>query len=159
VFGGWQLTGVDQFPSGGWLSVESGTDRSLNGLGGDRAVRIDGVPLEVQSTQTCGTPPCVFWFNSAAFRQTDPGTWGSPNSMNGMRGQSATQTDLGIFKNFRFTNDTGVQFRAEFFNVFNNVNFGNPNTSVSSSNFGRITGLHGVFGSPRIVQFGLKFVF
>jgi hypothetical protein len=159
VFGGWQLTGVYQFQSGGWLSIESGTDRSLDGLGGDRAVRIDGVPLEVQSTQTCGTPPCVFWFNSAAFRQTDPGTWGSPNSMNVMRGPSATQTDLGIFKNFRFTNDTGVQFRAEFFNVFNNVNFGNPNTSVSSGNFGRITGLHGVFGSPRIVQFGLKFVF
>jgi hypothetical protein len=159
ILGGWQLTGVYQFQSGGWLSMSSGTDRSLDGLDGDRAVRIEGVPLEVQPTQTCGTPPCVFWFNPAAFRQADPGTWGSPSSMNVMRGPSATQTDLGVFKNVRFTNDMGVQFRAEFFNVFNNVNFGNPTTSVSSGNFGRITGLNGVFGSPRIVQFGLKFVF
>ena len=45
-FGGWQVTGVFQFQSGGWLSINSGTDRSLDGLGSDRAVRIDGVPLE-----------------------------------------------------------------------------------------------------------------
>jgi hypothetical protein len=158
VLGGWQVTGVFQFQSGGWLSINSGTDRSLDGLGGDRAVRIDGVPLEPQN-QTCGTPPCVIWFNTAAFRQTVPGTWGNPNSMNVMRGPSATQTDMGIFKNFRFSSDMGVQFRAEFFNVFNNVNLSGPSTDVSSGNFGRITGLHGVFGQPRIIQFGLKFVF
>jgi hypothetical protein len=159
ILGGWQLTGVYQFQSGGWLSINSGTDRSLDGLGGDRAVRIDGVPLEVQPSQTCGTPPCVFWFNSAAFRQADLGTWGNPNSKNVMRGPNQTQTDMGIFKNFRFTNDMGIQFRAEFFNVFNNVNFSNPSTDVSSGNFGRITSLNGVFGAPRIIQFGMKFVF
>ena len=60
--------------------------------------------------------------------------------MNVMRGPSATQTDMGIFKNFRFSSDMGIQFRAEFFNVFNNVNLGGPNTDVSSGNFGRITG-------------------
>jgi hypothetical protein len=64
-----------------------------------------------------------------------------------------------VFKNFRFSSDQSIQFRAEFFNVFNNVNLGGPSTSVSSGNFGRITGLSGVFGAPRIVQFGLKFVF
>ena len=154
VFGGWQVTGVYQFQSGGWLSIGSGTDRSLDGLDGDRAVRIEGVPLEPAE----GSPK-TSWFNPAAFRAADPGTWGSPNSMNVMRGPSATQTDMGVFKNFRFSSDMGVQFRAEFFNVFNNVNLGNPNTSVSSGNFGRITGLHGVFGQPRIMQFGLKFVF
>ena len=158
VLGGWQVTGVFQFQSGGWLSINSGTDRSLDGLGGDRAVRIEGVPLEPQS-QTCGTPPCIIWFNTAAFRQADVGTWGDPNAMNVMRGPSATQTDMGIFKNFRFSSDMGIQFRTEFFNVFNNVNLGGPNTDVSSGNFGRITGLSGVFGQPRIIQFGLKFVF
>ena len=47
---------------------------------------------------------------------------------------------MGIFKNFRFSSDMGIQFRAEFFNVFNNVNLSGPNTDVSSGNFGRITG-------------------
>jgi hypothetical protein len=158
VFGGWQVTGVFQYQSGGWLSINSGTDRSLDGLGSDRGVRIDGVPLEPQN-QTCGTPPCVIWFNTAAFRQADSGTWGNSNSMNVMRGPSAMQTDMGIFKNFRFSSNMGVQFRAELFNVFNNVNLGNPNTDVSSGNFGRVTGVHGVYGQPRIIQFGLKFVF
>ena len=59
------------------------------------------------------------------------------------------QTDLGVFKNFRFTNDMGVQFRAEFFNVFNNTNFGNRSTDVSSGNFGRIPAWR-LFVSPRI---------
>ena len=66
---------------------------------------------------------------------------------------------MGMFKNFRFSSNMGVQFRAEFFNIFNNVNLAGPSSSVSSGNFGRITGLHGVFGQPRILQFGLKFVF
>jgi hypothetical protein len=79
--------------------------------------------------------------------------------MNVMGGPSAMQTDMGIFTNFRFSSDMGIQFRTEFFNIFNNVNFSNPSTDVSSGNFGRITGLSGVFGAPRIIQFGLKFVF
>jgi hypothetical protein len=127
VFGCWQVTGVYQFQSGGWLSIESGTDRSLDGLGGDRAVRVDGVPLEppAGSDQTIR-------FNGLAFRQADLGTWGSANAKNIVRNPNATQTNMGIFKNFRFTNDMGMQFRAELFNIFNNVNFGGPNTSVSS---------------------------
>jgi hypothetical protein len=52
-----------------------------------------------------------------------------------------------------------VQFRAEFFNIFNQVNFDIPNTNVSGGNFGRITRTDPSFGDPRILQFGLKFVF
>ena len=48
-----------------------------------------------------------------------------------------------------------MQFRAEFFNVFNNVHFSNPSTNFSSASFGRITGA----GDPRILQFGSKTIF
>jgi hypothetical protein len=48
-----------------------------------------------------------------------------------------------------------VQFRAEFFNVFNNVNFRSPTTNASSAQFGRITAAN----DPRILQFALKTVF
>lgn len=69
IFGGWQVTGIYQFQSGGWLSINSGTDTSRDGLGSDRAVRIEGVSLEppAGSDQT-------IWFNRAAFRQADVGT-------------------------------------------------------------------------------------
>ena len=52
-----------------------------------------------------------------------------------------------------------VQFRAEFFNVFNRVNFGLPVTAVNGGGFGSITSTHANAGDPRIIQFGLKFVF
>jgi hypothetical protein len=53
-----------------------------------------------------------------------------------------------------------VQFRAEFFNVFNQVNFDIPNRAVNNlSTLGRITRTDPGSGDPRIIQFGLKFVF
>jgi hypothetical protein len=67
--------------------------------------------------------------------------------------------DAGTFKSF--TNPKGerwgrLQFRAEIFNVLNRVNFGQPTTTLNAgANFGRITSA----GSPRIVQFGLKYLF
>ena len=59
----------------------------------------------------------------------------------------------------RMGTDMNVQFRAEFFNVFNQVNFDLPNRNVSGANFGVITRTDPSFGDPRILQFGLKFVF
>jgi hypothetical protein len=48
-----------------------------------------------------------------------------------------------------------MQFRAEFFNLFNHANFSNPTTTLSSGSFGSITGA----ADPRIVQFALKLSF
>ena len=48
-----------------------------------------------------------------------------------------------------------LNFRAEFFNVLNHANWNNPTSSVSSGNYGRVLGA----ADPRIIQFGLKFVY
>jgi hypothetical protein len=95
------------------------------------------------------------WFNRAAFAVNPNGSFGET-----LRGEyfgpSRQTVDMGLFKNFRFTTDVNFQFRAEFFNLFNTVNFNNPGTTVSSaSTFGRITAAQ----DPRIMQFGFKFVF
>jgi hypothetical protein len=50
-----------------------------------------------------------------------------------------------------------LQFRAEFFNLFNDVNFMLPNANVSSVQVGQITSV--IADSERIIQFGLKLVF
>ena len=47
------------------------------------------------------------------------------------------------------------QFRAEYFNLFNRVNFNNPSSSLTGAGFGQIKGA----GDPRIGQLALKFVF
>jgi hypothetical protein len=62
---------------------------------------------------------------------------------------------VALLKVTNVTQRVGVQFRAEFFNLFNNVNFNAPNSNVSSAQFGRITSAL----DPRIIQFGLKLLF
>jgi hypothetical protein len=53
-----------------------------------------------------------------------------------------------------------IQFRIEFFNVFNQVNFDIPGDRQNArASFGKITRTVPVVGDPRIIQFGLKFVF
>jgi hypothetical protein len=74
-------------------------------------------------------------------------------------GPSTTSWDMGLTRVMRLGTDMSVQFRAEIFNVLNLVNFSNPGTAVNSASFGRITNTHENQGDPRIMQFGLKFVF
>ena len=62
---------------------------------------------------------------------------------------------ISVFRTFDITEATGVEFRAEFFNIFNNVNFYGPDNSLTSGNTGRIFAAR----SPRILQFGLKLLF
>jgi hypothetical protein len=60
-------------------------------------------------------------------------------------------TDLGLLKDFAIVERVKLQFRAEFFNAFNNVNFGLPQNYLGSSSAGQITSA----GSPRVLQFAL----
>ena len=66
-------------------------------------------------------------------------------------------TDFGLLKTTRVNQRVGVQFRAEAFNVFNNVNFQLPNNNVSSAQFGQITAV--IDDSQRIIQLGVKLIF
>jgi hypothetical protein len=52
------------------------------------------------------------------------------------------------------SDENRIQFRAEFFNLFNHTNFQSPNTTFTSSSFGRITSA----AAARETQFGLKFI-
>ena len=75
---------------------------------------------------------------------------------NTLRGPGLFNMDASLFRNFKLTERFGMQFRAEVFNVLNSVNLGLPITTLNAgANFGRITSA----ASPRIVQFGLKYLF
>jgi hypothetical protein len=154
VVGGWQVTGIYQWQSGQPFTVESGRDNAGWGLGSNRAMKT-GQPFEPPATLTCSTQPCVYFFNPAAFAVNPNGSFGETRRGEYF-GPSRWTVDLGLFKRFSLPNAMNLQFRAEFFNLFNTVNFNNPGTTVSSASaFGRITGAQ----DPRIMQFGLKFGF
>ena len=70
-------------------------------------------------------------------------------------GPKQINTDFSIMKAIPVTESQRVEFRAEFFNLFNNVNFKNP-INVVSPNFGQIAA---TTTGPRVIQFALKYEF
>ncbi len=94
------------------------------------------------------------WFDISRFTVNAPGTLGNLGR-NVLRGPRYFNTDLALIKNTRVTEAVSVQFRAEAFNVFNNVNFNGPNTNRSAAQFGQITSAQ----DPRILQLALKLAF
>jgi hypothetical protein len=75
---------------------------------------------------------------------------------NGIRGDGQNNWDLSLIKNTRLTERMQLQFRAEAINAMNHPQLTNPNTTPTSTAFGRVTG---EFAWPRVIQFGMKVLF
>jgi len=108
----------------------------------------------------------VQWMNPAAFANPPVATaLGQNAALGGMgmqvRGPGFHRGDFSIFKDFRTSERTRLQFRAEFFNLTNTPQFANPgNTNFGNpSTFGLITGLVDGSNDPREIQFAFKFYF
>ena len=112
--------------------------------------------------QSCLPGPCVSWFNPAAVALPQAGTYGNMG-VGSLRGPGFWEWDQSISRRFRIAEDHQIEFRAEAFNVTNSLRLGNPNTNMSSGQFGRITSstnANGVTGNGgRIMQFALKYIF
>lgn len=154
VAGGWQLNSIVTLESGAPFTVFAGADRSLDGVGADRPDLIGNPELDT------GRPRgeiVARYFNTAAFQTNEFGTYGTAGR-NLLRGPGNATVDFSVLKNFNspwFTEGAYLQLRVEAFNLFNRANFANPNSTQTSALFGRIT----TAGEPRILQFGLRFVF
>jgi len=151
--GGWQLSGIFTVQTGGPITILAGTDRSGTGIGADRANRLGG---NAYGSGACGAAaPCVNYLNPAAFALPAAGTYGSVGK-GSLRGPNLINWDSGLFKEFPLHGErVRMQFRAEFFNTLNRVNFNNPVVNVSTGGFGSITSA----ADPRIGQLALKLVF
>ena len=89
-----------------------------------------------------------------AFAQNTAGVWG--NTPKGyLRGPSFWNADMAFSRNVRF-GGRAVELRAEVFNVFNQVNWGNPNVTLGAGTSGQVTT---TANDRRIMQFALKFGF
>lgn len=95
------------------------------------------------------------YINAAAWSRAPRGTWG--NSGRGMfRGPGQTSVDFSVFKDFRFKERVGLQYRAEFFNLLNMPNFSNPGNNMDNANFGQI---NTTSVNARLIQMALKMTF
>ena len=158
VLGGWQLSGIVNAQTGRPFTVFSGKDRSGYGLGNDRA-KLVGSPY---GGNTCAgvTKPCYSFLDPNAFALADIGTVGDV-AANSLRFPGYFNWDMGLHKDFNFTERWRLEFRAEYFNVFNHTNFddGLVNGSTSTTKISSGVKTFGAITSsldPRIGQLALK---
>jgi hypothetical protein len=165
---GWSIAGVATFQSGQPLTFFGTNANNAYGFTNDRAqlaagCSADDLVLEGsvrdrigQYFNTTCVGPSVPWpIIGSDGRATDFGNGG----VGIVSGPGQRNLDLSLMKRNRLgwpTSEGQLEFRAEFFNAFNVVNFANPNTNVSAATFGQITA---TTVSPRIIQLAVRFVF
>jgi hypothetical protein len=152
ALGGWELTGIYTASSGAPLTVRTGVDRSLNGQNLDTADVLGNWTIQNSRTRQ---QELTQWFKTSAFTLPAVGSVGN-SGIDIVRGPAVSNLDLAVFRNFRVKESMRLQFRAEFFNTLNHTVLGNPNTTLSSSNFGRILS---TATPPRVGEMGLKLSF
>jgi len=131
--GGWQLNGILSLFDGLPFSVQSATN-TLNIGSGTRADRLrNGLSPDQRTLKR--------WFDITAFTAPGPQLFGN-GGRNILTGPGTAQADMSLFKDFFFSSDQArrLQFRAECFNVSNNPQFNNPNTSIGTAAAGTISG-------------------
>ena len=151
---GWNMVGITRFASGFPISLsEGGLDISLVGSGGTDTPNVIG-QVQIQNPRNPGPNGPNTYFLPGAFAAQAPGTFGSANRRF-FHGPGLLNTDFALEKTTAITERTAVEFRAEFFNIFNHAQFNNPSGNFASGNFGVVTSAR----APRIGQLSLKFVF
>jgi hypothetical protein len=167
ALGGWQWNGIFTASTGDPLALVAGTDQSKTNLGGDRVdfvgtpAQYGGAPASGSRTPCTGTQTCVPWLNVSVFAKPAVGTFGNVGK-DAFRGPSHWNMDMGLLKSFyplSAHENLNVQFRGEFFNIFNHPQFADPTVTFSSANFGQIRGTLGGLSDYRIIQLALKVFF
>jgi Carboxypeptidase regulatory-like domain len=155
---GWGVDGVTTLQRGFPLKISDGEGNTLFGLGlGTGNLRPDVVSgCNKQGPRTVGE-----WFNTLCFSQPGPYDFGDESRVDStLRQAGIINFDFAAFKKTYFGPDGrfNIEFRTEFFNLFNRVQFAAPNTTFNPANpnFGVVSATN---GNPRLVQFALRFGF
>jgi hypothetical protein len=158
IAGGWTISGIQSIQSGFPFTPQLGFNPTNNGDSRN--------PIRPSWNSAFSGPVIVGrpsqYFDPNAFIVPRAGTYGDVRR-NSLVGPGLVNVDISALKNTRVTENVNLQFRAEFFNVFNRANFGSPNAVVYSSASATPSPTAGVITSTattsRQVQFGLKIVF
>jgi hypothetical protein len=137
LLGGWQVNGILTLASGVPFSVWSG----------DYRAKLVGDPDGPETVDE--------WFSTAAFARAN--NWDESSGRNIVRAPGISTFDFSFFKNFRFSNDQGLEFRFEIFNLFDKAQFGIPNYYLGDATFGSITSTQQ--NTERQMAIGLRYTF
>lgn len=173
VFGNWLVSGVATVQSGYPFTVVTGgadtsgfnqSNQGISPAGGNRPDIVKSGALP-QNNRNPDSAFDVTWFAAAL-----AGRIGS-SGRNQYYGPGLHNYDFALAKDIPFNEQTRLQFRADFFNLFNHTNFANPVSDLSNANFGKITQTLGAattnsigttggpIGGPRLIQLSLRLQF
>lgn len=157
---GWDTSGLFQFRSGDPLTViSSASNNSGSAQLRDRAQWNGSNPYG--GSACAANTHCKSYLNPGSFSNNTAGTYGNVKK-GAFVGPQFGNWDTSIGRKFPIKDGSYVQFRAEYFNLTNHTNFGDPNTTDNNT-FGRITSTapqnSNYTNDPRIAQFSLKMVF
>jgi len=148
---GWQVGAIYTQRTGFPFSALLSGDNSGTGGQRERADVVDFAHIQLPSSQRSPEK----WFNTAAFALPKRYTF-SNSGRNIIPGPGFTNVDLSAAKTSRIKENIRVQFRAEFFNLFNHPNFATPGNTFNSPAFGSISA---TANQARQIQFALKVIF
>jgi hypothetical protein len=147
LLGGWQVQGIVVVRSGRPFTPTISADRANIGIGGQRPNRLSSGKLDNPTVQR--------WFDVTAFTPPAQFTYGNSGA-NILREDRFKTFDFSVFKQFRVTEGSQLQFRAEAFNVTNTASFNAPNAQIDTTTAGLVTSTASL---PRQIQFALKYNF
>lgn len=160
VLGGWVVSGITTLQSGLPFTPTITGDQANTGVTGQRP-NVLAPPVKV------GSVSCWFYVASnPGCKAEDPGgsaTFAIPgqymygtSGRNILRADSLVQFDLTVTKQFRFTESKSLQFRTEFFNIFNTPSFVTPSTTIDTATGGQIGS---TLNAGRTIELALKLFF
>jgi len=149
ILGGWQLTNIMSLSSGFARNPNVGQDRANLGHGDQRPTVVSG------QDANDGPQTIQQWFNTAAF-VLQPGIEYGNAVRNSIVGPGIFNFDMSILRNFTLGGSKTLQLRLEAFNTFNQPVWQDPNTAVTSTQYGQITSTR---KPMREMQLGIKFGF
>ena len=175
IVGGWGVDGTTTFQRGFPVKISWGGANVMtnSGLLGQSTLRPDYIPGCDKNTSGSAVSRVTRWFNTSCFTepsgidpnavapftgaQNNPWTFGNePRVDASLRQQGVDNWDFAVFKKTNVTERAYIEFRAEFFDLWNHPQFGPPNGTQTSATFGQVTN---TVNNPRLIQFGLKFAF
>ncbi len=165
ALGGWSLQGVTTFQTGHYLTVTTTNGASVYGIATDRA-QLSGTCKPGQYVNSGSiTSKLNNYINAKCF--TTPPVVGADGVATGfgnsgvgiLQGPSELNFDFSLIKLFplhKIRDSANLEFRSEFFNIFNHPLFQDPDVNFGDPTFGQITN---TYGNPRIIQLALKLTF
>jgi hypothetical protein len=148
ILGNWQFSGITILQTGAPLTPRTSTSW----------INVSSWIALPRSNRVCNGqlshPTMNEYFDTSCFPAQPPNTFGN-SGRNVIRGPGSQGWDIALMRQFKIREPLKLDFRGEFYSVFNHQNWGTPNTSVFSPNFGKIFGKN----SPRTIQLSMKLAF